>query len=61
MYKMNKKIIEIAYKKNIKYLISTTHPNNISSCKSLEKLGMQVVGKINKHDNYERNIFLRKL
>lgn len=61
MHCMNLKLIEIAKSKEIEYLIATAHPNNNPSNNSLRKIGMKFKNKINKYNDYERNIYLKKL
>lgn len=56
MYKMNSILLDIARELNIDYILSTVHPNNISSKQSLIKLGMNKVGHIKKY--YERDVYM---
>jgi RimJ/RimL family protein N-acetyltransferase len=58
MLELNQKLLKIASEHNIKKVIATAHPNNISSQCSLLSLGMSKVGSITKYPNFDRDIFL---
>lgn len=61
MYTLNKKLVQMAKNRDIQILIATAHPNNVPSCKSLEKLGMKLEGHIIKKKKYPRNIYIMHL
>lgn len=61
MFMLNKLLIEEALKLDRSTIIATAHPNNISSNKSLIKLGMSIKGEIVKMDSYPRNILVMHL
>ena len=61
MVDLNKQLIIEAKKIGIKYLLATAHPENISSNKSLSKLGMKNIGKFMRNKNYDRNIYFMEL
>lgn len=58
MYKLNSKLVEIAKNYNLKHLIAITHPDNIASNKSMQKLGMKNVKTILRYGKYTRSIYL---
>jgi RimJ/RimL family protein N-acetyltransferase len=61
MFKINSILYSIAKEKEIQYLIATAHPDNLSSCKSLEKLGFVRKNTILKNSKYLRNIYLAEV
>lgn len=58
--KMAKKAEEIMKKKyNIKYILSTIHPDNIASMKSLLNIGYKVVCRTKMYNNLDRCILIK--
>jgi len=60
MYQLNQKLIELAKKRDLKYVFATAHPNNIASNKSLQKLDMTFIKEISRTDKL-RNLYIKKL
>ena len=58
MLRLNEHLLRIARERSIDVLIATAHPDNVSSCKSLEKLGMAIKGSMVKSGRFPRNIYL---
>ena len=58
MYKLNKELITISTQLNVDYIVSTVHPLNIPSNKSMLKLGMDKAGFYIKDNIYPRNIYI---
>lgn len=53
--------LEIAKERGFDYLISMAHPDNIGSCKTLEKVGLQFVNKQKLTNGFLRNLYMLKL
>jgi RimJ/RimL family protein N-acetyltransferase len=51
----------IARELKFDYLISTAHPDNIASRKTLEKIGLEPVKTTTVANGYLRKIYLKKL
>lgn len=58
MFTINQKLIEEARKTDIKHIVATVHPDNVSSFTSVLKLGMKKVGFINRYNVKPRNVYL---
>ena len=61
MLSLNKEILLEAQKLKIKYLLATAHPENIASNQSLLALGLKKIDRFMRHENFDRNIYLKKL
>lgn len=61
MYTLNLKLIKIAKKLQVDYLVATAHPQNLPSKTSLKKLGMKKVNTIIKYNSFPRDIYLYKV
>ncbi len=61
MFKLNKKLLELAKSLGIKKIVATAHPDNIAINKSLIKLGMKNVKTMLRDNNYLRNVYLLEL
>ena len=61
MLKINSIIMQDAKELGFEYLIATAHPDNISSNKSLSKLGMQNHSQIHRYGKYLRNCYIIKV
>lgn len=48
-------------KRDIKYMLSNVHPDNIASIKSLQKLGYEVVCQTKMYNGKDRVILLKKI
>jgi RimJ/RimL family protein N-acetyltransferase len=57
MFTLNTKLLDIAKKKKIKDVVATVHPKNVSSYKSLQKLGMKKIGTITKSIDFTRDVY----
>jgi predicted acetyltransferase len=60
MLNLNKKLLEVAKTKKIKYILATAHPENISSNKSLQNLKMKFIKEFTRH-NFPRNLYILEL
>lgn len=61
MLKINQVLLNRAKELGVDYLIATAHPDNISSNKSLTKLGMQCNGQFYRYGKYLRNYYVIKV
>lgn len=61
MYRLDKMQMEIAKYMSFDYIISMCHPDNISSKKTIIKLGLEYVKTEKVNDIYLRDIFMMKL
>ena len=57
MLLLNRKLINKARTLGIKNIVATAHPDNISSSRSLEHLGMKKRKTVIKQEKYVRTIF----
>lgn len=53
--------LEIAKERGFDYLISMAHPDNIGSCKTLEKVGLKFVNQQKVANGFLRNLYMLKL
>ena len=53
--------IELAKKLGFDYIISMAHPNNIGSCKTLEKVGLNFVKETRLSNGFLRKLYMLKL
>jgi RimJ/RimL family protein N-acetyltransferase len=53
--------LELAKKLNFDYIISMAHPNNIGSCKTLEKVGLEFVKETTLSNGFLRKLYMLKL
>lgn len=58
---LQKMELQIAKERGFDYLISMAHPNNIGSCKTLEKVGLKFVGEQKVANGFLRNLYIIKL
>ena len=61
MFDLNKQLVIEANKLGIKYLLATAHPENMPSNKSLTKLGMENIDRFMRNENFDRNVYLKKI
>lgn len=52
---------DLAKKLDYDYIISTTHPNNLSAAKTLEKTKLELVKVTTLSNGYTRKVYLKKL
>lgn len=60
MLNINKKLLEISKKLNLKYILATAHPDNIASNKSLKNLNMTFVKEFSR-DGFRRNFYIKSI
>lgn len=60
MFEMNSRLITLARELGRTHLIATAHPDNIASCRSLQKLGMEKRAETIK-SGYPRNVFYMEI
>jgi RimJ/RimL family protein N-acetyltransferase len=53
--------LELAKELNFDYIISMAHPNNIGSCKTLEKVGLEFVKETTLSNGFLRKLYMLKL
>ena len=53
--------LELAKKLNFDYIISMAHPNNVSSCKTLERVGLKFVKETTLSNGFLRKLYMLKL
>lgn len=53
--------IELAQKLGFDYVISMAHPNNVSSCKTLEKVGLNFIKETRLSNGFLRRLYMKKL
>lgn len=53
--------LELAKTLGFDYIISMAHPNNISSCKTLEKVGLNFVKETRLSNGFLRKLYMLKL
>ena len=53
--------IELAKKLGFDYVISKVHPDNVRSCKTLEKLGLEFVKEATLSNGFLRKLYIKKL
>ncbi len=53
--------LELAKKLGFDYIISMAHPNNIGSCKTLEKVGLEFVKETKLSNGFLRKLYMLKL
>lgn len=58
---LQKMELEIAKKRGFDYIISMAHPDNVGSCKTLEKVGLKFVGEQKVANGFLRNLYMLKL
>lgn len=61
MYKMQSLLYNKAKTMDFDYITSMAHPDNIASCKSIEKTGLKYGKTTTVANGYLRNIYLKKL
>ena len=58
---LQKMELEIAKERGFDYVISMAHPNNVGSCKTLEKVGLKFVNEQKVANGFLRNLYMLKL
>lgn len=53
--------IELAEGLGFDYIISMAHPNNVGSCKTLEKVGLDFVKETTLSNGFLRKLYMKKL
>ena len=53
--------LELAKKLDFDYIISMAHPNNIGSCKTLEKVGLEFIKETTLSNGFLRKLYMLKL
>lgn len=53
--------LELALKLGFDYIISMAHPDNIGSCKTLEKVGLNFVKETRLSNGFLRKLYMLKL
>ena len=53
--------LELAKKLGFDYIISMAHPNNVGSCKTLEKVGLNFVKETRLSNGFLRKLYMLKL
>ena len=53
--------LELARKLGFDYIISMAHPNNIGSCKTLERVGLEFVKETRLSNGFLRKLYMLKL
>lgn len=59
--KLQKLELKIAKKRGFDYIISMAHPDNVGSCKTLERVGLNFVGEQKVANGFLRNLYMLKL
>ena len=59
--KLQTMLLEIAKKREFDYIISMAHPDNIGSCKTLERVGLQFIKTTTLSNGFLRNLYMLKL
>lgn len=60
-FQINQKLFELAKQKGVEYIFATVHPNNTPSNKSIQKLGLELVGTFVRMGKYLRNVYMLKI
>lgn len=58
---LQKMELELAKELGFDYIISMAHPDNIASCKTLEKVGLKFYKTMSVADGFYRNLYMLKL
>lgn len=53
--------LELAKKRGFDYVISMAHPDNVGSCKTLEKIGLEYVNEQKVANGFLRKLYMKKL
>jgi len=53
--------LELAKQRGFDYIISMAHPDNIGSCKTLEKVGLEFVRETRLSNGFLRKLYMLKL
>ncbi len=59
--KLQTMLLQVAKDLDFDYIISMAHPNNISGCKTLEKVGLKFVKEITFSNGFLRKLYRIKL
>ena len=59
--KLQKIQLELARNLGFDYIISMAHPNNIGSCKTLEKVGLEFIKETTLSNGFLRKLYMLKL
>ena len=58
---LQKMEMELAKKLGFDYIISMAHPDNIGSCKTLEKIGLEFVKETRLSNGFLRKLYMKKI
>lgn len=58
---LQKMELEIAKQRGFDYIISMAHPDNVASCKTLEKVGLKFYKTMSVANGFLRNLYMLKL
>ena len=53
--------MELAKKLGFDYIISMAHPDNVASCKTLERVGLEYVKETTLSNGFLRKLYMKKL
>ncbi len=53
--------MELAKELKFDYIISMAHPDNIASCKTLEKIGLEFVKETQLSNGFLRKLYMKKI
>ncbi len=53
--------MELAKELKFDYIISMAHPDNIASCKTLEKVGLEFLKETTLSNGFLRKLYIKKL
>jgi len=59
--KLQKMELELAKQRGFDYIISMAHPDNIGSCKTLEKVGLEFIRETRLSTGFLRKLYMLKL
>ena len=59
--KLQKMELELARQRGFDYIISMAHPDNIGSCKTLEKVGLEFIRETRLSNGFLRKLYMLKL
>lgn len=58
---LQKMEMELAKERCFDYIISMAHPDNVASCKTLEKIGLEFVKETTLSNGFLRRLYMKKL
>ena len=53
--------MNLAKELNFDYIISMAHPDNVASCKTLEKIGLEFVKETKLSNGFLRRLYMKKI